>query len=73
LNRISRARDVVLDARAADRAVELRASSGVSVVDATVAQVSEVASAPVAIVTSDPADMQRLAAIVDNDVRVVRL
>jgi len=73
VNRISRARDVVLDARAANRAAELRAQTGVSVVDATVAQASEAASGPVTIVTSDPTDMQRLASIVENDVRVVRL
>jgi hypothetical protein len=59
--------------RAANRAAELRARTGVSVVDATVAQASEAAPGPVTIVTSDPTDMRRLASIVENDVRVVRL
>ena len=73
LNRISRARDVVLDAHAANRAAELREQTGVSVVDATVGQVSEAAPGPVAIITSDPRDMQRLASRIETEVRVVRL
>lgn len=73
LNRISRARDVLLDAHAANRAAELRGQTGVSVVDATVGQASESASGPVAILTSDPAYMQRLASRIANEVRVVRL
>jgi hypothetical protein len=73
LNRISRARDVALDESRADRATELREATGVSVVDATVAQTAEGSPGPVAILTSDTADMRRLAALVDGDVRVVRL
>jgi hypothetical protein len=73
LNRISRARDVVLDGGGADRAAELRAATGVSVVDATVAQAADRSSGPVAILTSDAADMRRLAALINGDVRVVRL
>ena len=73
LNRISRARDVVLDGSAADRAAELRAASGVSVVDATIAQVAEGLVGPVAILTSDTGDMRRVAGLVEADVRLVRL
>ena len=73
LNRISRARDVALDTHAANRAAELREQTGVSVVDATVGQASEAASGPIAIITSDPSDMKRLASRIQNDVRVVRL
>ncbi len=73
LNRISRARDVVPARSGADRAAVLRAATGVSVVDATVAQAAEGSPGPVAILTSDTADMRRVAALVNGDVRVVRL
>jgi hypothetical protein len=73
LNRISRARDVVLDGPAADRAAHLRSQSGVSVVDATVARAAEVLPGPAAILTSDVTDMRRLAALVEGEVRVVHL
>jgi hypothetical protein len=73
LNRISRARDVSLDSHAANRAAQLRAAESVSVVDATVAQAAEAAEGPVVVITSDRADMQRLAALLRNDVRVVLL
>jgi len=73
LNRISRARDVVLDGHAADRAVQLREQAGVSVVDASVGQAAEAAIGPVAILTSDASDMRRLAAQVLTDVRVIRV
>jgi hypothetical protein len=73
LNRTSRARDVVLDGSRADRAAQLRAATGVSVVDATVAQAAEGSPRPAAILTSDTADMRRLAVLVDGDIRVVRL
>jgi hypothetical protein len=72
-NRLARARDVVLDGVAADRASQLRAAAGVSVVDATVGQVAEAAPSPTVILTSDVADMGRLAAAVGGDVRVVRV
>jgi hypothetical protein len=73
LNRISRARDVALDGSRADRSAELRAATGVSVVDATVAQAAEASTGPAAILTSDTADLRRLATLLDGDVRVVRL
>jgi hypothetical protein len=73
LNRISRARDVVLDGPAADRAAEVHAQTVVSVVDATVAQAAETSAGPVAILTSDASDMRRLAVLVEGDVRVLQL
>lgn len=73
LNRISRARDVILDSAGANRAAALRQQSDVSVVDATIGQACEVASGPVAILTSDTTDMHRLAPRIDNEVRVLRL
>jgi len=73
LNRISRARDVVLDGPSANRAAELRAGAAVSAVDATVGHVAETSAGPVAILTSDAADMRRLAGLVDADVRVIQL
>jgi predicted nucleic acid-binding protein len=73
LNRISRAQDSMLDGRAANRAAAIRRNAGVSVVDATVAAAAERAARPVAILTSDAADLRRLAGLVENDVRVVRL
>ena len=73
LNRLSRARDVVLDGHGADRSAQLREQAGVSAVDATVGQAAGAAHAPVAILTSDASDMRRVAALVLTDVRVVRL
>jgi hypothetical protein len=73
VNHISRARDAVVDGPAADRASELRGQTGVSVVDATVAQAAEVSPGPAAILTSDSSDMRRLAALVAGDVRVLQL
>lgn len=73
LNRISRARDIVLESRAADRAAQLRQSAGVSVVDATVAHAAEASARPVAILTSDSKDMHRLAAIIGGGTRVIQL
>jgi len=72
-NRISGARDIVLDGASANRASVLRAQVGVSVVDATVAEVAERFPGPVAILTSDGDDMERLCPVLDNDVRVIRL
>lgn len=72
-NRRIRARDVPLDRQAADRAARLRRLAGVSVVDATVGQAAEAAASPVVVLTSDVADMRRLAALVDGEVRVVRV
>jgi hypothetical protein len=73
LNRISRARDVVLDGRRANRTVELRGQTGVSVVDAAVGQAAEASPGPAAILTSDTSDMRHLAGVVTSEVRVVHL
>jgi hypothetical protein len=73
VNRLARARDVVLDGHAADRASQLRAAAGVSVVDATVAQAAESAPSATVILTSDVADMVHLAAMLGRGVRVVRI
>jgi hypothetical protein len=73
LNRISRARDVALDSRGANRATQLRHAAGVSVVDATLGHAAEVVAAPVAILTSDLSDMGRVAGLMAADVRVVHL
>jgi hypothetical protein len=73
VNRLAQARDVVLDGAAADRSAQLRRAAAVSAVDATVGQAAEAAAAPAVILTSDPADMARLAGLANGDVRVVRL
>ena len=44
-----------------------------SVVDATVAQVADASPKPVAILTSDVSEMQRLAAFIEGGIRVVHL
>jgi hypothetical protein len=49
----------------------MRQTTGVSVVDATVGQAAESADHPAVILTSDVDDMQRLAAAIAGDVRVV--
>jgi len=73
-NRIARPRDVPLDRPAADRAVQLRAATGVSVVDACVGQAFESAPQPAAVVSSDLGDMARLrAASHAPDARIVPL
>jgi hypothetical protein len=72
-NHLSRARDSELHTRAADRAVQLREASGVSVVDATLGQTLGEVASPVVVLTSDVEDMQRLADLVDGAVRVVRI
>jgi hypothetical protein len=71
LNRISRAGDVTLDTRAANRCVGLRRLvPEASVVDVTVAQAAEATSLqPVTIVTSDADDLTRLVGYLD--VRVI--
>ncbi len=70
-NRISAALDVELRSHDADRAVRLRRGLEVSVVDATVGAVAQSVAGPVAILTSDVDDMERLAAALAVDVRVV--
>lgn len=71
-NRISRARDVILDSVAADRAVHLRREAAVSVVDATIGHVARTAALPVVILTSDVSDMQLLAQP-RSGIRVIRI
>jgi hypothetical protein len=73
LNRLARARDLPLDGPAADRSAQLRRAAGVSVVDATVGQAAEAAGSPTVILTSDVADMARLADLVAGEVRVVQV
>jgi hypothetical protein len=73
INRISAAIDVDLHRLAADRCVQLRSTTNVSVVDATVGQAAESADHPAVILTSDVDDMTRLAATLTGDIRVVRL
>jgi hypothetical protein len=73
LDRLARARDVPLDGPAADRSVQLRRAAAVAVVDATVGQAAEAAGSPTVILTSDVADMARLAGQVAGEVRVVRI
>jgi hypothetical protein len=73
LNRISRARDVVLDHSGANRGAEIRHQLQGSIVDATVARVAESSPQPAVILTSDASHMRRLAAHVEGDVRVVHL
>ncbi len=71
INRISAAVDIDLRHAGADRAVQLRQATSVSVVDATVGQAAEAAPQPAVVLTSDTGDMTRLAAALEGDVRVV--
>lgn len=73
VNRLTRATDVVLDGQAADGAGRWRGALGVSVVDATVIEATDRSPRPVVILTSDVEDMRRAAALLDGDVRVVRI
>jgi hypothetical protein len=73
LNRLVRARDLPLDGPAADRSVQLRRAAAVSVVDATVGQAAEATGSPTVILTSDTADMGRLADLLAGEVRVVQV
>jgi hypothetical protein len=73
LNLLSRAEGVDLDQGRADRAAQLRAETGVSVVDATVAEAAESAPSPTVILTSDVGDMRRLAAHLRGGAHVVRI
>lgn len=74
-NRLARPRDHALGTRAADRAAQLRADADVSVVDACVAEAAEATPGPVAVLTSDTADIGRLAGLLVNgeQVRVVAI
>jgi len=71
INRISAAVDVDLRRGGADRAVQLRQATEVSVVDATVGHAAESGTHPAVILTSDVDDMSRLAGTLEGDVRVV--
>lgn len=72
-NRISGARDVALNRGRADRATRLRSQLSVSVVDATVAEMAGAAAPPVVILTSDVADMERLASQLEGPIRLLRV
>ena len=61
VKRVSGARDIPLSGEAANWAGQLRAATGVSVVDATVGQAAESAAKPVVILSSDIDDMRKLA------------
>lgn len=73
VNRVSGARDVPLSGEAANRAEQLRAATGVSVVDATVGQAAESAAKPVVILSSDIDDMRKLAQRIHGEVRIERV
>jgi hypothetical protein len=68
---IAAAIDVELRRAGADRAVQLRQTAEVSVVDAKVGQAAESATHPTVILTSDVDDMTRLADTLHGDVRAV--
>lgn len=72
VNRL-RVSDVRLGTADANRAAQVRSALGVSVVDAHVAAMMQVASGPVAVITSDEADMRRVASHIgfDNDAVIV--
>jgi hypothetical protein len=65
--------DVELRGDRVDRAVRLVSEANVSVVDATVGEAALAVGGPVAIVTSDVGDMERLAKLGDHQVTVARL
>ncbi|HEX6338177.1 MAG TPA: hypothetical protein VFZ85_14540 [Jiangellaceae bacterium] len=73
VNRVSGARDVPLSGKAANRAEQLRAATGVSVVDATVGEAAESAAKPVVILSSDIDDMRKLAQRIHGEVRIQRV
>jgi hypothetical protein len=73
VNRVSGARDAILTSEAANRAAEIRAACGVSVVDATVGEAAESAPKPVLILSSDADDMRVLAQRIHGEVRVVQV
>lgn len=65
--------DAPLDRPAADRAAGVRHALGVSVADAHLAAVIASTAGPVAVLTSDVADIRRIASHLDADVTVVAL
>lgn len=68
-----RADDALLDGPAADHAAGVRRTLGVSVADAHLAAVIASTAGPVAVLTSDVADIRRIAGYLDADVTVVAL
>jgi hypothetical protein len=72
INRL-RATDAALDGDAADRAVAIRSALGVSVPNAHLGAVVGAAGEPVAVVTSDVDDIERIAHHLGQPVTVVRL
>ncbi|MGH3830479.1 MAG: hypothetical protein ACRDRS_08505 [Pseudonocardiaceae bacterium] len=68
-----RADDAPLDRPAADHAADVRRVLGVSVADAHLAAVIANTTGPVAVLTSDVADIHRIAGYVHADVTVVAL
>jgi hypothetical protein len=68
-----RADEEVLGGEAADRAASLRNALDLSVADAHLGAVVEAAGGPVAVLTSDPVDVRRIAAHVGGVVNVVAL
>ena len=73
INRVSGARDVPLTGEAANTAARLRATAGVSVVDATVGEAAHAAPKPVVILSSDVGDMRKLAQRIQGEIRVERV
>lgn len=73
INRVAGAEDVPLSGDAANHATRLVQATRVSVVDATVAVTAAAVPHPVAILTSDTDDMERLKAEIGGDVRVIRI
>lgn len=68
-----RADEEVLGGETADRAASFRNALDLSVADAHLGAVVEAAGGPVAVLTSDPVDVRRIAAHVDGVVNVVAL
>jgi predicted nucleic acid-binding protein len=68
-----RIRDVPLDTALADSAATIATRAAVSPADAHIAAVAQATDGPCVVVTSDVGDVQRLAATLDLDLRVVRL
>ncbi len=68
-----RADDAPLDRPATDHATGVRRALGVSVADAHLAAVIANAAGPVAVLTSDVADVRRIAGYLNADVTVVAL
>lgn len=66
-----RAKDADLDGGSADRAAAIRTALDVSVADAHIGAVIETARSPVAVLTSDAADLRRIGARLEMPIRVV--